>query len=274
MVGDPPRRLQVLLHQGRRHRQRFRRVVEAGLVGGVDGELPRRPDVDARQVADGVVVLGVAQPPRQDPAGIARVPLRLVLAERLDPVDDIPAQLGLRMPLRLRRRHRSALELLQDGLPALVGPWPPLPRSGRHSGPGRPSASPCRGTRGSRSRETGARCRGSGVRAALSPGRLRRGPAARSEAVVRSAANARKRPITVIVARICAGVSSIRRSRFVFHFFNFTPVCRVRQVESAVPAASRYGVSRRKTRQVRSLPLVASNRVDHLVELREEPRTV
>ena len=68
VVGDQPRRLQVLLHQGRRHRQRFGRVVEAGLVGGIDGELPRRPDVDARQVADRVVVLGVAQPPRQDRA--------------------------------------------------------------------------------------------------------------------------------------------------------------------------------------------------------------
>ena len=94
MVGDQPRGFQVLLHKGRRHRQRFRRVVEAGLVGGIDGELLRRPDVDARQVANGVVVLGVAQPPRRHRAGIAGVPLRFVLADRLDPVDDILAGFG------------------------------------------------------------------------------------------------------------------------------------------------------------------------------------
>ena len=79
MVGDQPRRRQVLLHQGRRHRQRFARVVEPGLVGGIDRELARGPDVDPRQVADRVVELGVAQPPRQDGAGIAGIPPGFVL---------------------------------------------------------------------------------------------------------------------------------------------------------------------------------------------------
>ena len=162
VFGDPPRRLQVLLQQGRRHRQRFRRVVEAGLVGGVDGELPRRADVDARQVADGVVVLGVAQPTRQDRAGIARVSLRLVLAERLDPVDDPsrarPPDAASPSPAASTRPRAAP-----GPLPSARGPWPPLPRSYKRSGPGRPSASPCRGTAGNRSRGTAGRSRGTAL---------------------------------------------------------------------------------------------------------------
>ena len=120
VLGDRPRRLQVLLQQGRRHRERFRGVVEPGSGRGVHREFPGRPDVDARQVTNRGVVLGITESPRQNPAGIARIAPRLVDAERLDPGDDLPAELGLGLSFRLRRRHRLRLELLEDGLPALM----------------------------------------------------------------------------------------------------------------------------------------------------------
>ena len=73
VVRDLARRLQVFVQQRRRHRERFAGVVEARRVGGIDGELARRAEVDAGEIADGVVVLRVAQPPRQDDARIAGV---------------------------------------------------------------------------------------------------------------------------------------------------------------------------------------------------------
>ena len=117
VVGDKPRGLKVLFHKGRRHRQGFRRVVKACFIGGIDRELPRRPDVDTGQVADRVVILGVAQPPRQHPPRIAGVFFAFVFANRLDPVDDALSGLSGRMPLRFRRWHRATLELFEDEFP-------------------------------------------------------------------------------------------------------------------------------------------------------------
>ena len=51
-------------------------------------------------------------------ARVAGVPRRLELPDRPDPGDDRVAGLGRRLPLRLRRRHRLRLELLEDELPA------------------------------------------------------------------------------------------------------------------------------------------------------------
>ncbi len=93
-------------------------VVEARLVGGIDGKLFRRADVHSRQIADGVVVLGVAQPPREDDAGIVRMALRFLHGQRLNPVDDGLA-LGLRRLLpRLAGRHLSRLEPREHERPA------------------------------------------------------------------------------------------------------------------------------------------------------------
>jgi hypothetical protein len=88
VVGDQPRRRQVLLQERRRHDQRLARVVEAGFVGGIDRELPGRADVDTRQVADRVVELGVAQAPGQDGARVAGVSHRFLVAQVSNPGDD------------------------------------------------------------------------------------------------------------------------------------------------------------------------------------------
>ena len=109
------RGLQILVQQRGRHGQRLAGVVEAGGVGRVDGKLARGTHVDAGQVADGVVVLGVAQPARQHQSGIARVLSRLARAHRLDPVDHLLAGFGGRLFYR-SRRHLLRRELLEHML--------------------------------------------------------------------------------------------------------------------------------------------------------------
>ena len=121
-VGDLTGGLEVFLQEGRRHRQRFAGVVEALAVGRVDGELARGAQVNAGDVADGVIVFGVAEAPGEDRAGIPSVVGGLALAEVVDPADD-PGGLGRRrMLLRLARWHFARLELVEDhGPPGVVG---------------------------------------------------------------------------------------------------------------------------------------------------------
>src|SRR5437868_13680122 len=73
VAGDFMSCLEVFVQQRRRHVQRLARIIETGGVGGVHRELPRRLDVHANQVADRVVVFGVAEPPRQYRSWIAGV---------------------------------------------------------------------------------------------------------------------------------------------------------------------------------------------------------
>ena len=72
-LGDFTRSGQVLLQERGRHRQRFTGVVEARRVGRIDRKLAGRADVNARQIADRVVVLGTAEAPRQHDAWVAGV---------------------------------------------------------------------------------------------------------------------------------------------------------------------------------------------------------
>ena len=118
VVRHAPGAVEVFLHERRRHRQRFPRVVETRLVGGIHRKLLRRPDVDARQVVNRVVVFGVAQPAREHDARVVRMAPRILRADRLDPIDDgLP--LGRRRLLsRLAGRHLSGLEPREDEIPA------------------------------------------------------------------------------------------------------------------------------------------------------------
>ena len=117
VVGDVAGGGQVLLEQGGRHRQRFPGVVEASFVGRVDRELSRRADVDAGQIADGVVELRIAEPAGQHDARIAGIACRFLGPHRPQPGDDLGA-LGVgRLPGRVLGRHLPGLEPLQDRLP-------------------------------------------------------------------------------------------------------------------------------------------------------------
>jgi hypothetical protein len=74
MVRHMARGGEDLAQQRLGHRERLARVVESGLVRGIDGKLAGRADVDAGEVADRAVELRVAEPPGQDGARIAGVP--------------------------------------------------------------------------------------------------------------------------------------------------------------------------------------------------------
>ena len=201
VIGDQPRGLQVLLHQGRRHRQRFGRVVEPGLVGGVDGELPGRPDVDARQVADRCGRTrrcsaagrgpGRGRPRSASPRACGPTATQSITS---------PAGLGRRVALRLRRAASTPASSCSRTSSQSPGPSPPtsavvVARSGR----GRLSASPCRGSRGSRCRGTGGPSPGSGLRSEPPP---HLDPRA-ANAGDRRPAKASRKPIAVTWAFAC-----------------------------------------------------------------------
>ncbi len=118
MVRHPPRRLQVLLQEGRRHGQRFARVIEAGFIGGIDRKFAGRTDIAAGQVADGVVELGVAQAPGQDDARIAGVAIRLPRKQVANPGADRSPFVGGRLTGRVLRRHLSRVQALEHLFPA------------------------------------------------------------------------------------------------------------------------------------------------------------
>ena len=72
VIGHFARGLQILVQQRGRHGQRFAGVVEARRIGRIHRKLPRELHVLAGEIANRVVVLGVAQPARQHQPGIAR----------------------------------------------------------------------------------------------------------------------------------------------------------------------------------------------------------
>ena len=73
VVSDPSRRGQVLLQSQVTSSAIHPSCRSPPRLAGSTGNSRGRPDVDARQVADRVVELGIAQPPRQYAAGVARV---------------------------------------------------------------------------------------------------------------------------------------------------------------------------------------------------------
>ena len=117
---------------------------------GSTGNSLRRPDVHAGQVADGVVVLGVAQPPGGHRAGVAGVPLRLVLAARPGPRRRPP---GAARPSGAASPSPAASPRPGWSRTASQRRWSLATAStvGYASRSRSPPASPCRGTRCSRS---------------------------------------------------------------------------------------------------------------------------
>jgi hypothetical protein len=92
VIAHFARGLQVLIEQRGRHGERFAGIVEALGIGGVDGKFARGLDIDAGEIADGVVVLGVTQAARQHDPGVAGVLARFLGAHGFDPVDHLLAQ--------------------------------------------------------------------------------------------------------------------------------------------------------------------------------------
>jgi hypothetical protein len=118
VISDAAGRFEIFLEQSRRHGERFARVVEAGGVGGVDGELSGGSNVDAGEVSNRVVVFGVAEPAREHRAGVASVLAGEMRTEGANPVDHRRSLGGRRVARRFLGRHLFGGKPLQDHFPA------------------------------------------------------------------------------------------------------------------------------------------------------------
>ena len=115
---DAIRRRHVLLHQHRRQRQHVGDVVEP-VPGIVLREVVCRPDVDAEQFLDRVVVLGAVEAARGDPARIGRRSRVDALQLARQPRRDGLALLLGRL-LLFERRHLAAAQLADDLVPLVA----------------------------------------------------------------------------------------------------------------------------------------------------------
>ena len=87
------------------------------MVGGIDGEFFCRPDIDPGEIADRVVVFGVAEPPGEHGPRVASIFRSLGLTKRAYPRDDFGAQrVGWEL-LGLFVRHIAGLEAFEHELP-------------------------------------------------------------------------------------------------------------------------------------------------------------
>ena len=89
VVCDSPCGVEILRHQAGGDCQGFSGVVEACLVGGVYGEFAGGAEVDAGQVANRIVVLGIAEAAVQDGAGVTGVGADLAGTHRVQPGGDL-----------------------------------------------------------------------------------------------------------------------------------------------------------------------------------------
>ncbi len=116
---------------------------------GSTGNSRGRPDVDARQVADRVIVFRVAEPARQDRTRITRIPPSLAALQRPDPLDDRAAARPLRASASPPRAASPPRPAAPTPAPRPGGPAPPPRPMDSRSGPASPPSSARRGNPGS-----------------------------------------------------------------------------------------------------------------------------
>ena len=109
LAQDLLRGCQIFFQQHRGQRQHVADVVKA-VTGIVGGKIIRRLEVDAHQVANGIVVFGAVQPANGDAAGVGMVAVAFE-DFGLNPGGDQLAFLGCRLRFFLRR-HLVRLEVL------------------------------------------------------------------------------------------------------------------------------------------------------------------
>ena len=104
------------------HRQGFAGIVEARFVGWIDRKLPRRADVHAGQIADGVIILGITQAPGRHGTRITRMTLRLIPAHGCAPFQDLLPQFCRQMLIGIFRRHLIGLQPVNHQFPSAKTP--------------------------------------------------------------------------------------------------------------------------------------------------------
>jgi len=94
-------------------------VVKARRVRRIDGELTGTTDVDTSKISNRVIVLGIAETPRQHDARIAGIAPPFLFAHGVEPVDGNAPLLRCRMPRSLRR-HLLRFQTRQHLAPAMA----------------------------------------------------------------------------------------------------------------------------------------------------------
>ena len=116
MIGDAAASAQVAVELGGVYEQHVAGVGEALAAPAVGLELFRQAVVDAGEVADGYVVLGVGEPPQRHVPGITGIRLDRSPQAWHQPGEDRLA-IGGREFAGLPRRHPARFDLLANGLP-------------------------------------------------------------------------------------------------------------------------------------------------------------
>ena len=104
--------------RGRNVRERLGRVGEALASRAVGGEFAGRLQIDACQIANGAVVLRIAEPSERHVAGVAGSGTRFRIQEFARPGDQLFAFVVRRLRLALRG-HLAGFELFDNVLPRL-----------------------------------------------------------------------------------------------------------------------------------------------------------
>ena len=117
MISHFPGRLEVLLYERRRQGQRLGRIVESGLVGGIQRKVARRPQIDAGELSNGVVVLSIIQAARGQRARIPRLMSGLSFPKGLDPGHHCLALQARWLGLGFGRWHIAGAEPVQHSIP-------------------------------------------------------------------------------------------------------------------------------------------------------------
>ena len=117
MARDGLTRIKVFGDERRRHHQCLPRIHETFARRSIDGKFFGGVERgDSREVADGVSVFGVGQPPQDHGARIARPLTRQSPQGAINPARESANFFHARLRL-IRRRHLSVLQLLRYLLP-------------------------------------------------------------------------------------------------------------------------------------------------------------
>ena len=118
MISHFPGRLEVLLYERRRQGQRLGRIVESGLVGGIQWKVARWPQIDAGELGDGVVVLGIVQAARGQRTRIPRLTSSLPFSKGLNPSHHCLTLRARWLGLGFGRWHVAGAEPVQHSIPS------------------------------------------------------------------------------------------------------------------------------------------------------------
>ena len=118
MISHFSGRLEVLLYERRRQGQRLGRIVESGLVGRIHRKVARWPQIDAGELGDGVVVLGIVQAACGQRARIPRLTSGLSFSKGLNPSHHCLTLRARWLGLGFGRWHVAGPQPIEHSIPS------------------------------------------------------------------------------------------------------------------------------------------------------------